>query len=161
MAPYATEDDFTVPAAALTRFSLEEKEDAISKACAFADGYLNSRFRLPLTTFGGDLTDCVAAIATYKLMMKRGMAPTSGDNTELYNRYKDAVSWLKDVVAGKVTPTNVADSGAGEADTDPSGEASEGPMVLQSQPSRDSLADFWGHGSSSPGGVGTPRNRGW
>jgi phage gp36-like protein len=165
---YATSDDLVVPAQALSMFSAGDKTDALEKASQLADGYLNSRFRLPLTAWGDDLTDAVAVVATYKLIMKRGYKPGSVDNSELYQRYKDALSWLDKVAKGTVTPTNVVDSSAsGTSHTDAAGESKVLPFVIQpyggdTLPSSVSEEDdFFGHSSDSGATYGTPRRRGW
>src|SRR5687768_909498 len=126
---YAEIADLTVPAAALSSISTPDQNDFLLKASVFADSYLASRFELPLVTWGSDLKDAVAAIATFRLLMKRGFSPEAGDNKTYQDQYKDAVSWLKDVGSGKATPVDVVDSSAGGVNsTTPGFEGANAPV---------------------------------
>lgn len=68
---------------------------ALVDADAFIDGYLASRYSLPLTAIPPNLPQVACVIARYSLM---------GDSdTERARRdYEDALAWLKDVSTGRV-----------------------------------------------------------
>lgn len=140
-------------------------DDAIAKASALADSYLASKYTLPLIApFDPSLVQQVAAIATYRVMKRRGYAPMSADNDPIRDGYKEAVKWLQDISSGK------AEIQATDSNTD--AEAREGrgrpstTMVLQppdTGPGTYSAdEDFW-HDAPSIGyqGGAFPRKRGF
>lgn len=136
---YATPADlavFGVASAALSGFTDDQKQAAINAASSVADGYLRSRFQLPLTgTPTTDLTRAVCAIAVFDLLTTGGFNPEVGSDDVLRTRYKDAISWLRDIADGRVTPL-LSDSSA-------SSPTPRAPLVL-SQPSR----GWYGNGCS-------------
>jgi len=110
---YATTTDLTrlgLASAALANVASEAQEDALDAASSFADGYLASRFGLPLSAWGDDLRSCVARLAAYDLMVTRGYAPEAGRDDQLRLRYEDALRWLRDVAGGVVAPVGVTDA---------------------------------------------------
>lgn len=107
MASYATMTDLTrlgLPAAALEGIPTADQQAALDAASSTADGYLASRFKLPLTVWGDDLRRAVCQVAAYDLMTTRGMAPDSPEAVLLGDRSKGAMAWLRDVADGRVTP---------------------------------------------------------
>ncbi len=113
MTRYASTTDLTrlgLPSAALTNISTEAREDALDAASSLADGYLSSRFGLPLSAWGDDLRSCVSRLAAYDLMVTRGYAPEAGRDDQLLLRSEAAMRWLRDVAAGIVTPQGVTDA---------------------------------------------------
>jgi len=99
MASYATIADLTtyaIPSAALASISDAEKQAALDSASAVADSKLRGRYALPLQSWDVDLRQCVASIAAYFLLVKRGYS--SVDSEDNYRkRYEDAMQWLDDV----------------------------------------------------------------
>lgn len=71
-------------------------DSALSDADALIDGYLAARYCIPLAPVPANLVQFACAIARYTLL---GEAATE----RARNDYKDAVAWLKDVQAGRVT----------------------------------------------------------
>lgn len=69
---------------------------ALADAGHEIDGYLAEREALPLTFIPPALTRVACDIARYRLYDKAA-------TKEVRDRYKDAVSWLKDVASGKVS----------------------------------------------------------
>lgn len=115
MSVYATAADLTrlaIPAEALEGITVEDQDAALSAASSVADGYLASRYTLPLTSWGDDLRRAVCLIAAYDLMTRRGYNPEGGDE-QLRLRYEDAIRWLERVADGKVTPPAEDSSTAG------------------------------------------------
>lgn len=82
---------------------------ALEAASRLADSYLQSRYRLPLTSWGQDLRRCVAILAAYDIMSARGFAPEGADE-HLRLRAEDATRWLEGVARGSVSPTAIVDS---------------------------------------------------
>lgn len=97
-------------AQALSVITLPEQNAALLKASNEADGYLNTRFTLPLISWGADLTGHVCAIAAYRLMVVRGYNPEA--NNSLRKSFEDAIKWLTDVAANRVNPIIVDGSSA-------------------------------------------------
>lgn len=104
--PYATTTDLTrfgLPSTALTGVSSTTQEEAISAASALADSYLRSRYDLPLTSYGDDLTQCVCALAAETLLTSRGLDPGRANGDVILTRADNARAWLKDVSAGRAS----------------------------------------------------------
>jgi phage gp36-like protein len=95
---------FGIASQALAGISSEDQQAALDAASATADGYLQSRFRLPLTAWGDDLRRVVCQIAAYDLLANRGYAPQAEGNTTIADRAEAATNWLRDVSKGIVTP---------------------------------------------------------
>ena len=148
MSRYAIPTDLqslSLTAAALTGISTDEQQAALDTASGVADGYLASRYALPITAYGQDLTRAVCNIAAYDLMSVRGYSP-DGSNSTIRDRYDDAIRWLERVAAGTVSPVGIADSSE-----DASGSTS-GQFVHQARPSDENDGAFV---------VGAPVGRGW
>lgn len=115
MASYATVTDFAAfglrDSALPSSITPTQREQAIAAASAVADGYLGARFRLPLASWGVDLTQAVCKIAAFDLLATQvGFNPESGANAILVDRKNDAMRWLEHIAAGKITPAGVVDS---------------------------------------------------
>ena len=101
---YATTTDlvrFGLPAAALTGISTPAQEAAIDAASALADSYLRSRYTVPLTSYGVDLTKQVCALAAEDLLTTRGFDATRANGDAVTLRADNARAWLKDISAGR------------------------------------------------------------
>lgn len=72
---------------------------ALEDASAEMDGYLGSRYPLPLPTVPESLRRICIDIALYRLMNLRAL----GDIEDSRQRYDDAIRYLKDLVRGAVT----------------------------------------------------------
>lgn len=162
---YATTTDlqtFGLPAAALTPVSTPDQNNALIAASALADSYLGQRFRLPLSSWGTDITKAAAEIAAYLVMKKRGWSPGAADAEQIREAYDDALKWLRDVGQGKATPFGVVETGTGPQ---PSDTGQDAPFVLQpAQGGFGSAGSFMSKASDEVvevGTPGTPRLRGW
>jgi phage gp36-like protein len=123
---YATAADLAslgLSAQALSVITLDEQNEALLGASNDADGYLGSKFILPLISWGTDLKRAVCQLAAYDLLSQRGYNPEAGGNVTIRDRAKDARDWLKQVAANKIRPvvvdssTNPSGTPAGEAGT--------------------------------------------
>lgn len=74
---------------------------AIDQAGAEADGYIATRYTVPVASVGANLTRITLDIARFRLWDNR-----SPD--EVRTRYEDAIKWLRDVAAGKVLLTDAS-----------------------------------------------------
>ena len=75
---------------------------AIADAVAEAEGYLAGRYVLPLPDVPPVLTGKLCDIARYRLWREEA-------SPEVQQRYRDAVSWLKDLSAGRAVLVFKAD----------------------------------------------------
>ena len=83
---------------------------ALSRRSRWLDGYLMSKFTLPLISWADDLTGYVIDAAAYDLMVTRGYNPESQDST-LRARYDDANLWAKSIPLA-TTPQVIDSSGS-------------------------------------------------
>lgn len=91
-----------------------QKTAAVAAASAIADGHLSAGgVMLPLTSWGDDLREAVAAIAAFNLATTLGLAPETGERSNLYLRRKAALDWLARVGEGKVKPAGLIDADPG------------------------------------------------
>ncbi|OON62286.1 hypothetical protein B0920_02065 [Massilia sp. KIM] len=84
--------------------------DIVRDATSMIDGYLASKYALPLAQVPEALVGYACAIARYKLL---GDAVTENARAQ----YVDAVSWLRDVAAGRVVLQQVAPVPGNSPDT--------------------------------------------
>lgn len=162
--PYATRAEMyalSLNQRAFGDISEADQDKALESASRTADSYLTNRFQLPLTAWGDDLREVVSSIAAYRALAARGFAPNQDDADQVRKRFDDAIKWLRDVGGGSATPVGIRDAG-GNA-TDAAGEAAVAarPRVLQHYEGSEGRDSFWEKGTSSPGGVGPPKPRGW
>lgn len=96
---------YGMPELVANSFSSSDREKELDAASKFADSYLATQYdadELPLTTYGVDLTQVVCKIAAYELLRKRGFdSPNEGNSFKAAR--DEAVSWLKDVSAGRAS----------------------------------------------------------
>lgn len=126
MTRYATTTDLVrtgIAAAALTGVSTASQEAALDAASAVADGYLCSRYTLPLSAWGADLTGVVARMAAWDILRVRGYDPQAGGDAAVRLGYTDSIKWLEGVQGGRITPQGVVDA-------TPSDEATEQTSVI-------------------------------
>lgn len=91
-----------VKGAAIATIPTADQDAALDAASALADGYLRSRYDVPRTTVGMDLTSAVCKIAAYDLLVVRGFNPQAGADVNIRMRYDDAIKWLEAVAKGLV-----------------------------------------------------------
>jgi phage gp36-like protein len=103
---YATPDDLhrlSLPDSALVGIAQIDQQAALDAASDIADGYLASRFSLPLLPpFPGDLVRAVCDIGAYLAMKRRGFNPEGDPN--VVKGYDDAVQWLEGISRNLITP---------------------------------------------------------
>lgn len=105
---YATRDEFYrmgLRASAVAGISTTDLDAAILDASSEADGYLSSRYALPLTSWDSSLRKAVSAIAAWNILSAMiGFSPEDETAQILRDRYTDALKWLADVAAGRIDP---------------------------------------------------------
>ncbi len=151
-------DDLGIPTAALAGISVPKQNAALLAASVLIDSYLGGRFKLPLESYGGDLTLCCAKIAAFNLIAVRGMAPGNASYDTLREGWKDQLNWLKDVSAGRATPAFPTAKDVNEYE--PEGRPY---VVAPAAGGIGTSGGALGHDDDrvSVGTVGTPRLRGW
>lgn len=159
MSAYAARTDFAahgVSADALEGIATGDQDKALEAASRLVDSYLIKRFAMPLTAVGEDVKEKVCALAAYKLLKGRGFNPESDDARQLREDYDDALSWLRDVSAGRATPVGVTDSSRSGDNTD--GDELSTPFVVQARNDDNATPNS---SNPSPTVISTPRRRGW
>ena len=76
------------------------------------------------------MIDAECAIAAYLFLSNRGFDPETGANQNIALRYKDAMTWLRDLAAGKVNLGVAVDN---------SDDTSEGGPIVASRSARGAL----------------------
>jgi phage gp36-like protein len=112
MASYCTTAELTtygIRAEALRSISSEDLQAAIVAASDVIDGYLRTRYQLPLVAWGTDVRRLCAKIACHDLIMVRGFNSARAGDEQLDKMYDDAIANLRDISAAKCSP-NVTDS---------------------------------------------------
>jgi len=112
--PYANLDDLTslgINAFALANISRALQQKSLEAACSDANSELGRRYVLPLTAWGSDLREKVAAIATWKLLSAiRGFDPESNADKAIRMNERDARAWLVRVGENDLEPESIVDS---------------------------------------------------
>src|SRR3954462_14745847 len=105
--PYAVLADLTNYGVGTTAtfgsLSAGVQQKALDAANMVADSYLHSKFRLPLTAWGPDLTEAVVAIARFKLLGQRAFNPEGGSAALLVEAKNDAIRWFEGISKGTIT----------------------------------------------------------
>ncbi len=111
MSRYAVVADIAryVPTASISSIDSTTQQNVLDDVSTLADSFLGSRYKLPLTSYGSDLTRNVCQIAVYDLMCLRGFFP-DGPDQNFKDRNDAAMAWLRGVSSGAITPSNIADS---------------------------------------------------
>lgn len=163
MPQYATKEqlvELAIPANALAGVTDAQKDAALVAASVTIDSYLGTRFDLPLAVYGSDITVATAQIAAWFLISKRGISPGNEAWEALRTNYKDQLSWLKDVSAGRAVPSFPTTKDTGSFDPqDP--EFVVAPLPGTTDPAK----AFWDRhedaGCVAGGYAGKPKLRGW
>lgn len=127
MAAYCTSiqlTQFGIRAEALRTIDPSDLQEAIEAASDTIDGYLRSRFELPLVAWGKDITLICARLAVYQLVVVRGFNASRAGDDQLEKQYDSAMQTLQGIPSGKYSP-DVTDSssGAGPGVSAPAGTA--------------------------------------
>lgn len=112
MASYCTVPELStygIRVEALRGISPDDLQAAIAAASDVIDGYLRTRYQLPLVAWGTDIRRLCAMIACHDLIRARGYNPARAGDDQLDKMYDDAVQNLRDISSNKCSP-NVTDS---------------------------------------------------
>lgn len=104
---YATTTDlaaYGLPASVLAGIASGDQTRALAAASSKLDGFLASRYAVPLTSYGTDVTQCVCAWAAAELMFFVGYRPDGSDQTVI-DRSERWDAWALNVSKGHIHPS--------------------------------------------------------
>ena len=109
---YATRTElanFGLPAQALAGVSTTIQDQHLEDATGLIDSYLRSGYTVPLgSPYPTEIVRACCPLAAYSLICWRGYDPArSGESFRM--RHEDAISWLRDVAAGRAALAITAD----------------------------------------------------
>jgi len=107
MTVYATTTDFErlgLATGAASRVPANTLTTQLSAKSAFADGYIRRKFKLPLSSWGDDLRECVCVLAAEASLGTIGWNPEDPANAALVERAKAWRRWLEQLGDGDVEP---------------------------------------------------------
>lgn len=108
--------------------SATQKREAITSWANYMDGYLGSRYTLPiLTPFPPVLVECNAALAACALIDSNGRDPDADKGVDTLKKFW--VDWLHEVQDKETTPPGIIDSSPGAT---PGGSTSTGRRLITS-----------------------------
>lgn len=105
---YATPADLAsmaLPAGALSGISATDQQAALDARSAFVDGYLKTRYTLPLLTWDESITRAVCDMAAWDLLKRRGFNPENPADSAIRMGFDDAMRWLREVANQEAHPT--------------------------------------------------------
>ena len=140
MAEYCTSAQLTqygIRAEALRTIDLSDLQAAIVAASKTIDGYLRSRYRLPLVAWGEDISLICARLAVYQLVVVRGFNAARAGDDQIEKQQDLSMQTLRDIPANKYSP-DVTDASSGAA---PGVSAPAGSAQVFSDSSRGYFAD--------------------
>lgn len=100
----------------------EVVDRALKSASGIINGYLQTKYTLPLPGTSSLLVELCVDIAVYKMCLLRSVR-----TQEMRVRYDDAICTLKDISSGKVVP--VVDGDDGSVDPGDGGTGTTGPTA--------------------------------
>jgi phage gp36-like protein len=140
MALYCTSDELTrygIRAEALRSIDPSDLQAAIQAASDTIDGYLRSRFKLPLVAWGKDISLLCARLAVYQLVVVRGFNAARAGDEQIEKQQELSIQTLRDIPPAKYTP-DVTDS---SQDAGPGVSAPAGSVQVFSNATRGYFSD--------------------
>lgn len=92
--------------AALNGVSASVVADGLISASGMARRKLETRYSMPLTSWGLDLRRAVALVAQYDIMTQRGYSPEPGARDVFRDRYMDGIRELDEIAASGSSSIN-------------------------------------------------------
>src|SRR6478736_8623911 len=90
------------PAALGGGVAFTDQQAALVRASRLADTFLRDRYTLPLACpYDPALVDAVVQIASYRLMVRRGLNPNGGLDVAVRQGYDDAIAFLTRIANGQ------------------------------------------------------------
>jgi phage gp36-like protein len=116
VAQYATEAELIslqIPTAALAGVTAMgiDPEDHLIQASGKVDTYLRGRYRLPLSApYPDEIKMVTLQLAAYTIICARGFDANEPADVTFRMQYDDAIMWLREIAAGKVSLDVAADA---------------------------------------------------
>lgn len=113
MSQYATQAEFLDQFAQVSTFQDlpgTTIDTALVWASARVDSYIKKRVTLPLVSYSEDLKDATINLAGLRLLRRRGIDPSSGNNQSVIDQAKESTDWLKLVSTGDCEIASYVDS---------------------------------------------------
>jgi len=92
---------FGLSAAALAQYTDDQVAEFLIAASDWADGYLRSRYTLPLISWSQDLKVACSQYAVFLILNHRGYDPSDPTGTQVLTALKQAEKFWQDVDSGK------------------------------------------------------------
>lgn len=149
MAAYCTPDELTqfgIRAEALRTIDPSDLQAAIDAASDTIDGYLRSRYALPLVAWGKDITVICARLAVYQLVVVRGFNAARAGDEQIEKQQELSMQTLRDIPPGRYSPS-VTDASSG---AEPGASAPAGTVQVFSSGTRGYFSDSRVSSSSRP-----------
>ncbi len=99
---------YGAPATAFGGLSDPDKQAGLDEASAKVDEFLAARYPLPLISWPASITEHTCRIATWNLLSVRGYNPAIGGDTNIKDRYDDAIRQLTLIQKQQMHPAVVA-----------------------------------------------------
>lgn len=106
---YATPSQIALNDDVLSGATADQKAKACINASGEAEGYLNSGYVLPLTSWSPELARKVGLVAGWEIIQMRGIRADGADELVKAGN-DDAIRWLARVASGKIVPPGIVDS---------------------------------------------------
>lgn len=104
---------YSLPELTVADFKPGTLDAAARAASAYARGFLSKRYKLGLVSWGEDLIQALADIASWHAMGRRGWNPEGNANTDPVTvKLKMGLQWLTDVRDYKIDPDVVENAPA-------------------------------------------------
>ena len=115
---------YGIRAEALRSISPSDLQAAIVAASGTIDGYLRSRYKLPLVAWGEDISLICARLAVYQLVVVRGFNAARAGDDQIEKQQELSMQTLRDIPKNAYSPdVTDASSGAGPGISAPAGSA--------------------------------------
>lgn len=98
---------FGAPATAFGNISTGDQQAALDEASGRVDEFLAARYPLPLISWPTSITEYTCRIATWNLLSARGYNPTMGGDSNIKDRYDNAIEMLTLVQKQQLHPAVV------------------------------------------------------
>lgn len=128
---------YGIRAEALRAIDPSDLQAAIVAASKTIDGYLRSRYKLPLVAWGEDISLICARLAVYQLVVVRGFNAARSGDEQIEKQQELAMQTLRDIPRNAYSP-DVTDSSAGAG---PGVSAPAGSVQVFSDSSRGYFSD--------------------
>lgn len=101
---------YAAPSPAFGTITITEKTEALISATSFVNSYLQARYTLPIAGWGKDIRRATAILASYDLLLARGLFRDESQQKNLQLQRDQVVKWLEQIRDGLATPDGLVDN---------------------------------------------------